>query len=148
MFDKFHLFYRNKLWHHQELVWMMRIHSAIPVASSSRKTAWKQTIFTRKPILHTSQSSLVIRSNHGHRITLVIHVRSILDSGITERENPSPLIYPWFGELLLITTMIAISVQSKMYMVSIRRTVNLYSIHLFHLQYEQQLMTSIFQFLS
>ena len=37
--------------------------------------------------------------------------------------------------------------QSQINMVSIRRTVNLDSIHLFHLQYDQHLMTSIFQFL-
>ena len=99
MSDKFHLFYKNKLWHHQELVWMMRTHS-----SPSRETAWKLTIFTRKPILHTLKSSLVIRTNHEHHITFVIHV-----SRLTERENHSPLVYPWFGELLLVTTMIAIS---------------------------------------
>ena len=111
MFDKFHLFYRNKLWHYKELVWMMPMHSTIPVASSSSSEAtWKLTIFTGKPILHTSKSSWLIRTNYGHHITFVIHVRNIFDSGLTERENPSPFLYPWFGELLLVTTMIAISV--------------------------------------
>ena len=67
----------------------MRMHSAMPVAgSSSRETAWKLKIFTRKPIFHTSKSSLVIKANHGHRIRFVIHVRSIFDSGLTEREIP------------------------------------------------------------
>ena len=111
IFDKFHLFYTNKLWHYQELVWMMPMHFAIPATSSpSRETAWKLTIFTRKPILHTSKSGLVIRANHRHCITFVIHVRNIFDSGLTETENTSPLVYPWLGELLLITTMISISV--------------------------------------
>ena len=109
MFGKFHLFHRNKLWHHQELVWMMQMHSAIPVAGSpSRKTTWKLTIFTRKTILHNSKSSLVIRTNQWYHITFVIHERGIFNTGLLERENPSP--YPWFGELLLITTMITISV--------------------------------------
>ena len=74
---------------------MMRMHSAIPmVSSSSRETAWKLAILTRKLILHTSKSSLVIRTNHGHRIMFVIRVRSIFDSELTDKENPSPLVYP------------------------------------------------------
>ena len=107
MFDKFHLL--NKLWHHQELVSMMRMHSAIPLTSSpSREATWKLTIVERKSILHNSKSSFVIW-NYGRRITVVIQVRSIFDCGLTERKNLFPLVYPWFGELLLITAMIVIS---------------------------------------
>ena len=64
---------------------MMRMHFTIPVTSSpSRETE--------------------------HCITFAIHVRSIFDSGLTERENPSSFVYPGFGGLFLITKMIAISV--------------------------------------
>ena len=74
---------------------MMPMHSTIPVASSpSSEATWKLTIFTGKPILHTSKSSWLIRTNYEHHITFVIHVRNIFDSGLTGRENPSPFLYP------------------------------------------------------
>ena len=56
MFNKFHLFYRNKLWHHQELVWMMRMHSAMSVASSASKETAQNWRFLQESLFCIFQS--------------------------------------------------------------------------------------------